>query len=237
MIECFASPLNVYNRQYCSIFYQDLDCHFGSSGDFFSVPLGHFKKYGDIHEANPPFSPGLMTNMVERIKEHLEFAESEYRQNKNDGKLTFVVVVPSCKSKTSVTNFDNLVQNLASDSYNSMIKSSFCTKHIVLKAREHGYVEGSQHLRQTRYKESQYNTSIIILQSQNAKEFERENPTFCSKEFETDIRKSFSSRHHLELDERRSRLGGKEKKIGSEKKIVKEKRILKTKNRQRSNQP
>ena len=199
MFECFASPFNAYNSRYCSIFHQDLDYHFGSSGDFFSVPLGYFKKHGgELHEANPPFAPGLMSEMVGRLIQHLEFADYESSQNINDGKLTFVVVVPTCSNSDA-----NLVQESANDSFKKMIKSPYFCKHIILKAREHGYVEGSQHLRQTRYKESQYSTSVIFLQSQKSREFEKSAPCFKTEELETKIRKSFGSRHKDELEERR----------------------------------
>ena len=192
-----------------------MDYHFGSSGDFFTVPLGHFKKQGgDIHEANPPFAPSLMKCMVERLIEHLAFADLEASQKKNDGKLTFVIVVPTCAGhkRTAKTNeSDNLVHTFASESFSAMIKSPFFVKHLVLKAREHGYVEGSQHLRQTRYKESQYSTSVVILQSRSSRENEVNNPIFTSEEFDTGLRKSFTSKHKSELDERRMKLddGGK----------------------------
>jgi hypothetical protein len=84
-----------------------------------------------------------------------------------------------------------------------MIKSRYLSKHFVLKSREHGYIEGSQHLRPTRYKESQYDTSVIILQSKAAKEKGKSSPNFTSKDFEDDLRLAFASRHQLELGERR----------------------------------
>lgn len=227
IIECFASPLNVYNRQYCSIFHQDLDCHFGSGGDFFTVSHGHFKKHSgnQVHEVNPPFSPGLMFCMVERLIEYLEFADFEARQSKHDGKLTFVIVVPTCASTIVSESSENLVQRFANESFKKMIDSRFFVKHIVLKAREHGYVEGSQHLRQTRYKESQYDTSVVILQSQSAREEETQEPAFTSNNFEAEIRKSFSSRHQLELEERRHKFdeGGENDSSGLKKKNRKEK--------------
>jgi rubrerythrin len=156
--------------------------------------------------------------MVERLIEHLEFADLEARssQSKNDGKLTFVIVVPTCESKKKRDNFDNLIQNFANESFRRMTKCPFFVKHIVLKAREHGYVEGSQHLRQTRYKESQYDTSVVILQSQSSRDSEAEKPMFTSDEFNVDLRESFTSRHQLELDERRLKMGGEDENDDSE---------------------
>lgn len=199
IMECFASPLNVYSSSYFSIFHRDLDWHFGSCGDFFSVPIGFFRS-GGTHEANPPFSPGLMQKMIQRMEEHLEFADSIKGQD-SQSNLTFVVVVPTCHSIQDTDK--NIVHEFALKSFHAMIKSRYLSKHFVLKSREHGYIEGSQHLRPTRYKESQYDTSVIILQSKAAKEKGKSSPNFTSKDFEDDLRLAFASRHQLELGERR----------------------------------
>ena len=71
-----------------------------------------------------------------------------------------------------------------------------CSSHIVLSKREHGYVEGSQHLRPTQFKESQYDTSVIVLRSKRCTDFDTE-------AFEADLRKAFKSRHLIELQQRR----------------------------------
>jgi len=198
IMECFASPLNVYNSRYFSIFHKDLDWHFGSCGNFFSVPLGFFRN-GGVHEANPPFSPGLMLHMVEKMEEHLNYADSLSMKG-NECALTFVVVVPSCSSSSSD---QNIVHQFSGSSFGTMLKSRFLSRHLVLNAREHGYIEGSQHLRPTRFKESQYNTSIFILQSTDAKEQELESKRFTGCEFEHDVRQAFASRHQLELAHRK----------------------------------
>ena len=199
--ECFASPLNAYNSKYFSIFHQDLDWHFGSVGDFFSVPSNFFRT-GGVYEANPPFSPGLMQHMVERIESHLKFADaisSSSSTGQRKCPLSFVVIVPSCSS-----NGNNLIHKVASKSFRSMLRSRFFSKHIVFSAREHGYIEGSQHLRPTRFKESQYDTSAIILQSRDAKDGDGDLNKLVTKEFEEELRKAFASRHQQELEERRN---------------------------------
>lgn len=190
IIECFASPLNVYSSNFCSLFPEDR--HFGSLGDFFSLPLGFFR---GTHEANPPFCPGLMEFMVERMEEHLSFADS--KNDKDESSLSFVIVVPKC----STTMTDNLVNSFAARSFKKMLQSPHFSKHIVLSKSAHGYIEASQHLRPTRYKESQYDTSIIILQSKRAKTKD----DLTGETFETKIREAFASRHHLELSERREK--------------------------------
>ena len=198
--------MNAYSNQYCSIFHQDIDYHFGSIGDFFTLPLGHFTKQGGkIHEANPPFAPGLMGSMVNRLEEHLEHADMEARKSSTNGELSFVVVVPTCMSnkRSNESNGENMVHAFASESFCKMTKSKHFTKHIILNAREHGYVEGSQHLRQTRYKESQYSTSVVILQSKKSTELEKSSPTMTTSAFEDIVRKEFTSLHSLETEERR----------------------------------
>jgi len=245
IMECFASPFNVYNTHFCSMFYNDLDCHFGSSGDFFTLPLGYFARVGHVHEANPPFCPYFMKRMVQRMNEHLEYADaaaaaatddndgasssllSSSSSNRNEQSLTFLIVVPTCDMKrnkkrsmnderknssgtsssskrkkklTSLNDDDNsngaqLIQMLSYESFQCCLESPFFVKHVCLKAREHGMIEGSQHLRPTRYKESQYDTSVIILQSSYSRKCEKINPKFTSSDFEDGLRKAFASRH------------------------------------------
>ena len=195
VMECFASPFNAYTRHFCSVFHRDLDHHFGSIGDFFSIPLGFFAKHGHIHEANPPFAPGFMYAMVKRMEDHLKISDSA---ENNIGKhLTFVIVVPTVKRK------ETQIHDFSVESFNHMLESPYFSKHLILAAREHGYVEGSQHLRPTRYKQSQYDTSVIILQSKTAMASEKHEGNLISQEFESKLRTAFSSHHLQELNERR----------------------------------
>jgi phosphorylated CTD-interacting factor 1 len=140
----------------------------------------------------------MMQYMVERMEEHLRFADSMSAAGKRCP-LSFVIIVPSCSSKGSG---NNLIQEFAAKSFRRMLRSKHFSKHIVLNAREHGYIEGSQHLRPTRFKESQYDTSAIVLQSKDAKE--QEGNKVVGIEFEADLRKAFASRHQMELEERRN---------------------------------
>ena len=65
----------------------------------------------------------------------------------------------------------------------------------MLSNREHGYVEGAQHLRPTQFKESQYDSSVIILRSKSCAKID-------AKAFEADLREAFKSRHLVELQQR-----------------------------------
>ena len=222
-LEGFASPFNATLERFGSAFPLDLDWHFGSVGSFWGCSFAAASGEGDgrgklsvpeeFCEANPPFSPGLMEGMVVHMMHRLQVAKTK------GARLTFVVIVPSVKeqtrSKSKKTKHDKkntersntAVQKAAASSFRAMVDSEFCSQHIKLPAREHGYVEGSQHLRPTQYKQSTYDTSVIILQSPEAavaataasgkKQADEQGS------LERDIRTSFASRHEHELKERR----------------------------------
>ena len=207
-LECFASPLNTVAKHtsgevdqhvqhyYCSTFPDigEVDV-FHSSGDFFQIPVGSLPD-GCCCEANPPFAPVFMTAMANRIEEHLIFSSNRKQV------LTFVVVVPTTHTASTNNNNNNAVQKAAQESFLLLLKSKFFKKHIILKSKEHGYLEASQHMRSTQYKESQYDTSVFLLQSSaNSLNVNEENSLLLI--FETGIRKAFASKHNEELMERR----------------------------------
>ena len=186
IMECFASPWNSHLPLYASAF-PDLDCHFGSVGDFREVSLGE-----GVCQANPPFSPGLMTHMAKRIEADLTVANDE------SIRLAYFVIVPTADA------YDGSAppaKQHAEKSFSAMITSPFCRLHMVLPSRQHGYVEGAQHLRPTRYKQSPYDTSLILLQSDAAAHEEALN----HKSFEKELRKAFASRHEEELQQRQQK--------------------------------
>eukprot|EP00537_Pseudo-nitzschia_pungens_P008691 CAMPEP_0172361208 /NCGR_PEP_ID=MMETSP1060-20121228/5074_1 /TAXON_ID=37318 /ORGANISM="Pseudo-nitzschia pungens, Strain cf. cingulata" /LENGTH=609 /DNA_ID=CAMNT_0013083397 /DNA_START=82 /DNA_END=1911 /DNA_ORIENTATION=+ len=217
--EGFASPFNATLPRFASAF-PDLDWHFGSVGRFFDCRFDaeaqpdENDSGGEYCEANPPFTPGIMLSMADHMIETLE------RADEKNLRLTFVVVVPSANNSNSKNNNNNkkkkrstkesqpsdlndniaVAKSAAAESFRAMISSSYCTKHIVLNAREHGYVEGAQHLRPTQYKQSSYDTSVIILQTPNANSTDFE-------QLEKEIRLAFSSRHESELIERKRKIG------------------------------
>ena len=187
-IELFASPFNSFFSSYGSAF-ADLDRMFGSLGDFFNennLLNNYIMKNGGCYECNPPFSPILMELMVNRLELLLDRAKKCLQT------LSFVIVVPSAaqsgKSSSQVKMF-------AAKSFLKMIESEFCRKHIILKARDHGYKEASQHLRPTQFKESQYDTSVIILSTKNLLNDE--------KSFEEGLKLAFESKHKAETLQRK----------------------------------
>jgi phosphorylated CTD-interacting factor 1 len=186
-VEGFASPFNVCLSVFGSA-YPDLDWHFGSIGSFWDVSL--VREEGCCCEANPPFSPGVMTKMVDHIIDQLEKAD------RFTVPLTFVVVIPTAGAEK-----DRAVQKAAGDSFQRMVRNEFCRLHIQLAARNHGYVEGAQHLRPTRYKQSSYDTSVIILQSKIDRQRKLD-----EKEFEKRVKTAFASQHEEELNKRKKSL-------------------------------
>jgi hypothetical protein len=178
IFECFASPLNAYCPTFASAF-PDIDWHFGSSGDFMTQP--HFTR--GVMEANPPFTPGVMSAMVDRIENCMSEANRQKRS------LTFAVIVPTVSD--DVTGAAS-VKMFAAPSFRRMTLSSSCRQHIVLAAREHGYIAGAQHLRLTKFKYSIFDTSVIILQSDAARSAPIDN------DFEAKLRDSFASLHLTE---------------------------------------
>ena len=82
----------------------------------------------------------------------------ELKEAKKEGtNLTFAVVIPTENGDTTVG-----VKQFANYSFQQIVTSPYCKKHIVLQ-----YIEGAAHLTPTRYKESNYDTSVIFLQSQD----------------------------------------------------------------------
>ena len=173
-MECFASPLNAHYSRFGSAFGNDLDWHFGSVGNFFSLDLGQ-----GCFEVNPPFAPGLMLRMAEHIASKIQKA------NGCKAALTFVVVVPTGDNKD---DDGAVVKQFASESFRKL-KELSCGRHTRLQSRSHGYVEGSQHLRPTSYKQSMYDTSVLLIQSKRAaKRFK------SADRFDAVIREAFACR-------------------------------------------
>lgn len=187
-IELFASPFNSFFSSYGSAF-ADLDRIFGSLGDFFNennLLNNYIMKNGGCYECNPPFSPILMELMANRLELLLD------RAKKCSQTLSFVIIVPSAAQSG---NSKSQVKMFAKKSFLKMIESEFCRKHIILKARDHGYKEASQHLRPTQFKESQYDTSVIILSTKNLLNDE--------KAFEEGLKIAFESNHKAETLQRK----------------------------------
>eukprot|EP00543_Licmophora_paradoxa_P018688 CAMPEP_0202460104 /NCGR_PEP_ID=MMETSP1360-20130828/41593_1 /ASSEMBLY_ACC=CAM_ASM_000848 /TAXON_ID=515479 /ORGANISM="Licmophora paradoxa, Strain CCMP2313" /LENGTH=163 /DNA_ID=CAMNT_0049081607 /DNA_START=106 /DNA_END=597 /DNA_ORIENTATION=- len=160
--------------------------------------------------------------MAQRMQNALQSA------NQNNRALTFIVVVPTVTNNAVATSSSStalqiefaassfrLLRKMATSSLSSSKKEGkHHQNHLVLNAREHGYVEGAQHMRPTRFKESSYDTSVMILQSTRA---QKEYPV--GEEWERRIREAFTSQHDSEIRERRGKqdanLEGKKEQLGN----------------------
>lgn len=179
--EGFGSPMNCTWSSFGSAFAQDLDWHFGALGNFLQL---QFRR--GVVEANPPFSPGLMERMADHIDECLA---------RTTESLTFVVIVPDAGDPSHSDRA--VVKKFGGQSLTKMLTSRFRRHHILLRAKEHGYVEGAQYMRSTRYKESLYDTSVVILQSKAAEQ------EFDLDGLEAELRSAFASRHREEVESRK----------------------------------
>ncbi len=180
--ECFASPLNSRYPHFCSAF-PDTDAPFGSVGSFFD-----FKPRAGSFEANPPFVPNLILKMAEHMHQLLVRADGDSSHAKAHGQdqgeeapgspLCFIVIIPSWDTTMG---------------WRALNESPFLTHHLRLAQREHGYTEGAQHCRRSRYRISVGDTSVFFLQSKAAR---RKWPV--TPEALEDIQTAFTSKHNTD---------------------------------------
>ena len=135
MLECFASPMNCRYEHYCSA-HVGTDAAFGSIGSFFS-----FRPTSGSYEANPPFDDSTIQRMVAHM--HCLLSAS-------NEPLNFAIIIPYLPDQKGWT----LVYN-----------SPFKRAHLRVLQSEHGYYEGSQHDRITRFRVAPFDTSVIFLQN------------------------------------------------------------------------
>jgi Phosphorylated CTD interacting factor 1 WW domain len=149
-MECFASPFNCRYAPFCTAF-PDSDAVFGGAGSFFS-----FIPQRGSYEANPPFVPAVMLKMAHHIHTLLKAADTADTST-SDGvggeALCFVVIVPAWEGTKA---------------WCALKDSSFMRRHVLLEQREHGYCEGRQQMRRTRYRLASAPTSVFFMQTRAA---------------------------------------------------------------------
>ena len=141
--ECFASPLNCHFSAYCSAF-PDTDFSFGSVGSFFQFDPSD---QGGSFEANPPFVPELVLAMAQRMNKLLAAADAGPAPSRP---LSFAVVIPTWKH---------------TEGWQQLLASPFMRRHETLRQRDHGYCEGKQWMRKSRWRVASFDTSIFFLQN------------------------------------------------------------------------
>jgi Phosphorylated CTD interacting factor 1 WW domain len=153
--ELFASPFNNYFTNYYSLY--PLDVTFGSKGNFFTAPDKDFLT--GSFQVNPPFIDCLFNKTTERILRLLKIADENGRD------LTFIYIMPQWEN---FATFDMVMQ------------SQFCVRHINLKAHAHFYYQYITHT----YIRARFGTSIVFLSTSN---------TCCDTCTESDIINAFST--------------------------------------------
>jgi len=134
-----------------------------------------------------------MVDFARRVEAELE--------KRCKGRTLFVVVVPESGEMDGEPDGEGgVVRRACKKSYDLMVTSRYCRKVIVLEKGEHGYVEGAQALRPTRYKSSQYNTSVIFLCNEDGWE--------VGDEEEQEVRDSFASKFEEEFAVRKKNKEG-----------------------------
>ncbi|TDH65314.1 hypothetical protein CCR75_006541 [Bremia lactucae] len=180
-MECFASPLNCRYSRFCSAFL-DTDYVFGSVGSFF-----HFSPRSGCFEANPPFIPKVIKLMADHMSALLNVA---------DGPLAFIIIIPSWQKTEGW-------QQLNSSRYNQ--------RHLLIPQKKHGYCEGKQQIRKTRWRIASFDTSVFFWQ----------NPKACIKWPVTEqkleiLKQAFNSKQVRERDALGLRKSGKRVRLAND---------------------
>ncbi|KAJ0402082.1 hypothetical protein ATCC90586_000267 [Pythium insidiosum] len=137
-MECFASPLNSRYSRFCSAFL-DTDAAFGSVGSFFE-----FAPRSGSFEANPPFIPKLIKRMADHMTSLLDAAE---------GALMFVIIIPAWRE---------------TEGWQLLHNSRYNQHHELIPQKDHGYCEGKQQIRKTRWRIASFDTSVFFWQNPKA---------------------------------------------------------------------
>ncbi|ETV78266.1 hypothetical protein H257_08434 [Aphanomyces astaci] len=173
-MECFASPFNSRYGRFCSAFL-DTDRVFGSFGSFFD-----FHPTSGCFEANPPFVPALIAKMASHMTLCLQNATKA---------LSFIVIIPAWEH----TEGWQLLKN-----------SPFNKEYLLLSQKHHGYCEGKQQMRPTRYRIASFDTSVFFWQ--NAMAASKWPVTDAALD---DLRLAFKSKQSEERDDLGLKQGGK----------------------------
>ncbi|CAI5717487.1 unnamed protein product [Peronospora destructor] len=137
-MECFASPLNCRYSRFCSAFL-DTDFVFGSVGSFFD-----FSPRSGCFEANPPFILKVIKRMADHMTALLTAA---------DGPLAFIVIIPAWQK---------------TEGWQQLNTSRFNQMHLLIPQKQHGYCEGKQQIRKTRWRIASFDTSVFFWQNAKA---------------------------------------------------------------------
>jgi len=148
-LECFASPLNCYFRQYCSAF-PDIDSYFGSRGSILE-----FRPHCGSFEANPPFCEELMDATIVHIEKLLEDTLEP---------LSFIVFLPEWREP-------------APPALLKLEASRWKRRQLIVPALEHEYRHGFQHIIPKSEVNVRSVNGTVIVWLQNDAGYQRWGPT------------------------------------------------------------
>jgi hypothetical protein len=161
--ECFASSINSYLPNYCSIYY-DVEKYFGSKGSFFNLEP-HYGTYS----FNPPYQIDVINNGINILLNHLEKASN------NNKELNFIITIPiwdkkgkefiknnyKCDNKKEIDYGDfEIINKIKNSKYFLGLRMIFKDNFTYL---DHGY---------NVYKDvTIQNTYVIVLSSSTEKKY------------------------------------------------------------------
>lgn len=148
--ECYASPLDCYFRQFCSVF-PDTDGYFGSRGTMLEL-----KAIAGSFEAHPPVCEDLMHQMVTIFDKLL---------NESVEPLSFVIFIPESRDGFTSSVIKRLEIN------------TFKRRQIVVPATEHEMRHGYQHMCSKEEVHVKWSCATIIVWLQNELGYQRWGPT------------------------------------------------------------
>ncbi len=158
--ECFASSINSYNKNYCSIYY-DVEKYFGSKGSFFNLHC-----ISGTYSFNPPYQINIINRGINKIINFLD--------NSGNEELTFILTIPiwDINGKNEMKkkyNYDNYEIDYGDfDIINKIKQSKYFIGLKMIFKNDFTYLDHNFNL----YKDiTIQNTYIIILSNNKEKDF------------------------------------------------------------------
>jgi hypothetical protein len=111
----------------------------------------------------------------------------------SDEALCFIIIIPAWKE---------------TEGWQLLYHSRYHKKHMLLKQKDHGYCEGKQQIRPTRWRIASFDTSIFFLQNHKAAQKWQ-----VSEEALRELRTAFNSKQAQERDALGLKRGGKRVKM------------------------
>ncbi|RLN93834.1 hypothetical protein BBJ28_00012643 [Nothophytophthora sp. Chile5] len=147
--ECFDALLEHFDCK-MECFASPLNCRYSRfcsaflDTDFAFGGVGSFFDFAPrsgCFEANPPFIPKLIKRMTDHMTALLDGA---------DGALAFIVIIPTWQETEVISTCNG-------------------STHLRIPQKQHGYCEGKQQIRKTRWRIASFDTSVFFWQNAKAR--------------------------------------------------------------------